>query len=84
MNALLPLAVPSSRALDPLDLDEIAHAIAMTGPRCQEPAVAAVAAAAERTGACPVLVAVLSDEAAPEVVRARAFGRLAAVLASQL
>jgi hypothetical protein len=67
-----------------MDLDLLAHDIALAGPRAHEPALAAVAAAAVHSGACPALTDLLTDQTAPEIVRARAFGRLAAHLARTL
>jgi hypothetical protein len=67
-----------------VDLDGLAHDIALAGPRAHEAALAAVAAAAVHAGACPVLTDLLTDQTTPEIVRARAFGRLAAQLAPTL
>jgi len=67
-----------------LDLDELAHGIARCGITSFEPAVQAVAAAAERAGACSVLVTLLADQDSPRVARERAFGRLASVLVRRL
>jgi hypothetical protein len=84
ITALRPSSVlaGSGSELAPDELDALAHDIARCGIGCFEPAVAAVADAAAAHGACPLLVAVLVDGSAPGVVRERAFGLLAAFLAS--
>jgi hypothetical protein len=67
-----------------LDLDALADHLARTGARANESALATVAEAATRAGVSRVLVAVLLDRTAPEVVRARAFGRIAGDLAAYM
>ena len=64
-----------------LDLDELAHDIARCGITSFEPSIRAVADAAERAGACRLLVALLTDQSAARVARERAFGQLATTLA---
>jgi hypothetical protein len=76
---VLPLPIPTE-----LDLDVLAHDVALTGPRANEPGLTAVAGAATKVGVCRVLVSVLLDRTAPDVVRARAFGRIAVELAAHV
>ncbi len=65
----------------PAQLDILAHQLAADGLRPHEAHVRAAAELAGRRGANPLCVAVALDRSEPEVVRLRAFGRLAAWLA---
>lgn len=78
------LADRSASITSDQDLDALAHGIADRGIAASERAVRCVADAAARRGACPVLVGLVTDRGAPQVARERAFGRLAAILASRL
>lgn len=61
-------------------LERLGVALADQGVARHEAALAALAREALGAGVDPVLCAVLADRTAPEVVRFRAFGRVAAAL----
>lgn len=61
-------------------LDDLAHRIAVDGVAAHRRDVAAVAAAAVRSGAPAAVVDVLTDPAASAVARLRAFGMAAVAL----
>ena len=63
-------------------LDRIATDIDLYGVASTESAIATVVERARGADVNPVLVAVLSDAAEPEIARARAFGMVAAELAT--
>jgi len=63
-------------------LDRIATDIDLYGVASTESAIATVVDRARSADINPVLVAVLSDAAEPEIARARAFGMVAAELAT--
>jgi len=62
--------------------EQLARSISVSGISSVESEVAAFVNRAVRRGAPAVLVSVLNDRSSPEVARERAFGRLAAFLAS--
>jgi hypothetical protein len=55
------------------ELDRWSHAIAADGAAAHEAEIAALAQVAAGAGASPVVLGVLADRAAPDVVRARAW-----------
>ena len=64
-----------------VDVAELARELDHSGIAGREAAIRAVAQAARAQGVSPVLVGILADRGEPEVVRLRAFGRVAAALA---
>jgi hypothetical protein len=64
------------------ELTRIAGDVDALGVTANETAIALVVAWARSADVDPVLLSVLSDTAEPEVVRARAFGRVATALAA--
>lgn len=62
------------------DIDSLVLEIESHGIHADDAAVARLAHAAEVQGIKPILVEVMTDEAAPEPARVRAFGRLATLV----
>jgi hypothetical protein len=65
-----------------VDLDDLAYRLASSRPIAMDAELARFIRHAVAEGASPLLVAILSDERQPDVVRQRAFGRIACDLAS--
>ena len=74
--------VAGDRAAD-LDLDALAAGIAADGIDRHERGVAQVVAVARAAGLRPALVAAVADPTHASVVRTRAFGRIALLLAQR-
>jgi hypothetical protein len=64
------------------ELARIASDIDALGIAANETAVAMVVARADATGVDPLLLSLLADASQPEIIRARAFGRVAIDLAA--
>ena len=68
------------RTLTDDEMDRFSHAIAADGAAAHEAVIAEIAQLAATAGAPRPVLEVLTDPTAPEVVRARAWGRAVAVV----
>ncbi|MEJ7561958.1 MAG: hypothetical protein WKF45_05465 [Ilumatobacteraceae bacterium] len=71
------------RAVNTIDQDRLAHAIARDGLVAYNDSVMAMVLRARSTGVRSPALDVLGDIAQPEVARQRAFGKVAAALAAR-
>ncbi len=69
--------VAGMRSLTDDEIDRFSHAIATDGPAPHEHAISALAQLAAAAGLSRPVLDVLTDPAAPDVLRARAWGRAA-------